>query len=77
MPERKLPPDNELIEMYQGGMSTQEIADKVGVSSRVTVAAMLRKLGVARTHTETRNLPGRHQPLVTKEWISYSPHCIF
>lgn len=69
MPPRKLPPDDELIEMYQEGMSAQEIADKVGVSSGPVVASRLRKLGVIRTHTETWNLPGRHPSLATKEWL--------
>lgn len=49
-------------------MSTGEIASKVGVTVPA-VAAMLKKLGVIRTNSETWNLPGRHHPLATREWL--------
>lgn len=68
MPARKLPPDNKLIEMYQTGLSIYEVADKIGVRG-ATVATKLKQLGVIRTHVETWNLPGRHKPLATKEWL--------
>lgn len=69
MPAKKLPPDDELTAMYQGGMSIREITDKLGTCSYATVAHKLRQLGVTRTNSDTWNLPGRHQPLVTKEWL--------
>ena len=45
MPKRKLPPNQEVIDMYQSGMSTGEIAEKCNVKP-VTVCSLLSRLNV-------------------------------
>jgi hypothetical protein len=47
MPARKLPPNDEVVAMYNGGLSSSEIADKCGVKP-VTVVSLLTRLGVPR-----------------------------
>lgn len=49
-------------------MSCAEIAEMYDVT-KTTVATMIKRLGVSRTNSETWNLPGRHKPLATKEWL--------
>jgi hypothetical protein len=44
MPKRKLPPNQDVIDMYDSGMSTGEIAEKCGVQP-ITVSCLLRRLG--------------------------------
>ncbi len=65
MPNRKLPPNEQVIEMYQGGMSSTEIAEVCGVAS-ITVISLLRRLGVPRrTASEAariRTEKGRNNP---------------
>lgn len=46
MPARKLPPNDVLISMYNSGLSTGEIAEKLGNVKPVTVSCMLKSLGV-------------------------------
>jgi transposase-like protein len=50
MPKRKLPPNNEVIEMYDSGMSCGEIAEKCGVVYD-TVYSLLKRIG-----HKTRNI---------------------
>lgn len=68
MPARKLPPDEELIELYQSGLSCREMGEMFG-ATKTSVAYHLRKHGVTRTNSETWNLPGRHEPLVERDWL--------
>jgi len=44
MPTRKLPPNDEVIAMYESGMSSGEIAEQCGVAG-VTVLSLLRRIG--------------------------------
>ena len=44
MPKRKLPPDQDVIKMYESGMSTGEIAECYSVSP-VTVVSAFRRMG--------------------------------
>lgn len=44
MPKRKLPPNEQVIAMYDSGMSAGEIADMHGVA-RVTVSSLLARIG--------------------------------
>ena len=44
MPKRKLPPNEEVVQMYDSGMSCGEIAEKCDVAS-VTVDSLLRRIG--------------------------------
>ena len=47
MPPRKMPPDEQVIEMYDSGMSCGEIAEKFDVSP-ITVNSLLRRAGHPR-----------------------------
>src|SRR5262245_35515967 len=47
MPARKLPPNDTVIEMYNSGMFTGQIAEMCGVKP-VTVVSLLRRLDVPR-----------------------------
>lgn len=44
MPNRKLPPNEQVIEMYRSGMSSGEIAEKCGVAP-ITVTSLFRRVG--------------------------------
>ena len=44
MSKRKLPPNDEVIAMYESGMSPREIATRCGVAE-VTVYSLLRRIG--------------------------------
>lgn len=43
MPKRKLPPDDKVVEMYESGMSSGEIAEKCNVKP-TTVLSLFRKI---------------------------------
>lgn len=47
MPKRELPPNEKVIELYESGMSSGEIAEKYGVKP-VTVISLLRRIGHPR-----------------------------
>ena len=47
MPNRKLPPNEEVIAMYRNGLSCGEIAELTGVAP-ITVTSLLRRLGEPR-----------------------------
>lgn len=65
MPPRKLPPNEQIIEMYDSGMSTGEIAEKFGVAP-VTVSSLLWRIGhPMRSPKEAARLVverGRYKP---------------
>jgi len=51
MPNRKLPPNEEVVKMYRSGMSSGEIAEKCGVKP-VTVLSLLARIGEPRRSTQ-------------------------
>lgn len=55
MPKRKLPPNEELITLYNEGLSASEVADRIG-ANKDTVASMLNRLGVTRPASETHRM---------------------
>lgn len=65
MPKRKLPPNEQVLEMYYSGMSCGEIADKCGVAP-VTVRSLLARIGYqARSMAEAAKVRaerGRWKP---------------
>jgi hypothetical protein len=69
MPNRKLPPNKELIEMYDLGMSCGEIAEKCNVKP-VTVNSLFRRIGFklrdAEEYNRLRSKRGRFRP--AKYW---------
>ena len=69
MPKRKLPPNNEVIEMYESGMSCGEIAEKCGVAYG-TVYSLLKRIGhkmrEIKEATALKHQRGRFK--VTKYW---------
>lgn len=68
MPKRKVPPDRILIDLYNSGLSCEEIAELYD-TTRSTVAQHLRRLGISRTNSETWNLPGRHPAPIERDWL--------
>ena len=62
MPKRKLPPNDEVIEMYLSGMSSGEIAEKCNVKP-ITVVSFLSRLNIprrsAKEAAKIRNESGR------------------
>ena len=70
MPKRKLPPNAKVIELYQSGLSSGEIAEMYNVRP-VTVLSSLRRIGFPRrSATEAARLKidhGRFEP--PKYWL--------
>lgn len=70
MPNRKLPPNEEVIAMYRSGMSCGEIAERTGVAP-ITVTSLLRRLGEPRRTTQEaadlREQRGRGKP--SRFWL--------
>lgn len=71
MPKRKLPPNEELIKMYESGMSTGEIAEKCNVAP-VTVSSLFYRIGYQLRSVKDaaiiRNEKGRNK--VTRYWLN-------
>lgn len=70
MPKRKLPPDADVIRMYDSGMSSGEIAEQCGVKA-VTVLSLLARIGHKRRTTQEAAIlcaaNGRKPP--TRYWL--------
>lgn len=70
MPNRILPPNDKLREMYELGLSAREIAEKIDANIN-TVASGLRRAGIdMRTSKETKELQKKRgiKHKVTKYW---------
>ena len=71
MPNRKLPPDQQVIDLYISGKSSGEIAEILGNVSPITVIGLLRRLGVKRRtpneYCEIRTKSGRANS--AKYWL--------
>jgi hypothetical protein len=70
MPKRKLPPNDEVIKMYQDGMSSGEIAELCDVQP-VTVISLLRRLDIPRRSPgeASRNMVSRGRAIPTRYWL--------
>jgi hypothetical protein len=70
MPNRKLPPNEDVIKMYEAGMSSGEIAEKCGVAP-VTVSSLFWRIGYPmRSASEAALIceaKGRKPP--TRYWL--------